>query len=83
MRRISVSLPTNNNHPDPHEKLARFASSPKGTSPIKEKYEEFKAAWMTQGQRARYIKTGGILLFVVFLFYFLAPKSTHIGGTGG
>jgi hypothetical protein len=25
------------------------------------------------------MKTGGILLFIVFLFYYLAPKGVHVG----
>lgn len=33
---------------------------------------------MTQSQRSRYVKTGGVLFFVVFLFYFLAPSGTSI-----
>ncbi|KAH8599730.1 guanosine-diphosphatase-like protein [Bisporella sp. PMI_857] len=72
MRRTSVSLPTRNHH-DPHEKPARYSNrgarkSAAGT------LEKIKAAWMTQSQRSRYLKTGGLLLFIVFLFYFLAPK---------
>lgn len=44
-----------------------------------------KAVWMTQSQRSRYVKTGGILVFVLFLFYYLAPRGTdvRIGGTKG
>jgi guanosine-diphosphatase len=37
---------------------------------------------MTQSQRSRYLKTGGILLFVVFLFYYLSPKGTDLYGGG-
>jgi guanosine-diphosphatase len=81
MRRTSVSLPTRN--ADPHEKPARYTSHkdlPVHRAGI---LDNLKAAWMTQSQRSRYVKTGGILLFIVFLFYFLAPTGTnvHIVGT--
>ncbi|KFZ13332.1 hypothetical protein V502_06661 [Pseudogymnoascus sp. VKM F-4520 (FW-2644)] len=83
MRRISVSLPTRNSQRDPHEKLARYGTPP-GASTLKTKIDSVKTAWMTQSQRSRYMKTGGILLFIVFLFYYLAPKGVHVGsGTKG
>lgn len=78
MRRISVSLPTRNSQRDPHEKLARYGPPP-GASTLKTKIDSVKTAWMTQSQRSRYMKTGGILLFIVFLFYYLAPKGVHVG----
>ncbi|ELR05624.1 Guanosine-diphosphatase [Pseudogymnoascus destructans] len=78
MRRISVSLPTRNSQRDPHEKLARYGTPP-GASTLKTKIDSVKTAWMTQSQRSRYLKTGGILLFIVFLFYYLAPKGVHVG----
>lgn len=37
---------------------------------------------MTQSQRSRYLKTGGILLFVVFLFYYLGPTGTSTSSNG-
>ncbi len=40
--------------------------------------DNLKVAWMTQSQRSRYVKTGGILLFIVFLFFFLAPTGTNV-----
>lgn len=83
MRRISVSLPTRNSQRDPHEKLARYGTPP-GASTLKTKIDSVKTAWMTQSQRSRYLKTGGILLFIVFLFYYLAPKGVHVGsGSNG
>lgn len=83
MRRISVSLPTRNSQRDPHEKLARYGTPP-GASTLKTKIDSVKTAWMTQSQRSRYMKTGGILLFIVFLFYYLAPKGVHVGsGSNG
>ncbi|OBT56224.1 hypothetical protein VE04_02683 [Pseudogymnoascus sp. 24MN13] len=82
MRRISVSLPTRNSQRDPHEKLARYGTPP-GASTLKTKIDSVKTAWMTQSQRSRYMKTGSILLFIVFLFYYLAPKGVHVGSGSG
>jgi len=80
MRRTSVSLPTRNVAHDPHEKLARYST--KGASDrAAGTLEKIKTAWMTQSQRSRYLKTGGILLFIVFLFYYLSPKG--IASTDG
>jgi len=73
MRRTSVSLPTRNVAHDPHEKPARYST--KGASDsAASTLEKIKTAWMTQSQRSRYLKTGGILLFIVFLFYYLSPN---------
>jgi guanosine-diphosphatase len=82
MRRTSVSLPTRNVAHDPHEKAARYntkgaRNSAAGT------LENIKTAWMTQSQRSRYLKTGGILLFVIFLFFYLSPSGTHVIKDGG
>jgi len=77
MRRTSVSLPTRNVAHDPHEKPARYSSkgaSERNTGTL----EKIKTAWMTQSQRSRYLKTGGILLFVVFLFYYLGPTGIDV-----
>lgn len=41
--------------------------------------QDIKGAWMNQGQRTRYIKTGGIIAFVLLVLFYLAP--TH-GGSG-
>jgi guanosine-diphosphatase len=81
MRRTSLSLPTRN--VDPHEKPARYTSQKDLSVHRADILENLKAAWMTQSQRSRYVKTAGILLFIVFLFYFLAPTATnvHIVGT--
>lgn len=77
MRRTSVSLPTTRNVAyDSHEKPARYNPRPV-TGRNASTLEKVKAAWMTQSQRSRYLKTGGILLFVVFLFYLF----TSGGGT--
>jgi guanosine-diphosphatase len=76
MRRTSVSLPTRNG--DPHEKPARYNSNKDLSVHRAGILDSLKAAWMTQSQRSRYVKTGGILLFIAFLFYFLAPTGTNI-----
>ena len=77
MRRTSVSLPTRNVVYDPYEKAARYKtkSGGNGSAGILEKT---KIVWMTQSQRARYLKSGGLLLFIFFLFYYLGPKGTEV-----
>lgn len=69
-------------------KLARYGN-PNGASTLKTKADQIKTAWMGQSVRSRYLKTGGILLFIVFLFYYIAPKAEtvpseysggHVGG---
>ena len=37
--------------------------------------QEKVTAWMNQGQRARYIKTGGIVAFVLLILFYIAPRS--------
>lgn len=81
MRRTSVSLPTRNVAHDPYEKSARYGSTGASNSAAGT-LERIKTAWMTQSQRSRYLKTGGILLFVVFLFYYLSPSGTDVYGGG-
>ncbi|KAG9587775.1 nucleoside phosphatase GDA1/CD39, partial [Aureobasidium melanogenum] len=39
-----------------------------------------KAGWMNQGQRSRYIKTGGIVALVLFVLYYLLPGSSGTAG---
>ncbi|KAH6680377.1 guanosine-diphosphatase-like protein [Halenospora varia] len=89
MRRTSVSLPTRNVAHDPHEKPNRYSTKGASDSAVGI-LEKAKNAWMTQSQRSRYLKTGGILLFVIFLFYYLSPAGvdvysgvTHKTGSGG
>lgn len=71
-RRISVSLPRSepsNNDDDPFEKPDRH-SRLRSTS-----MNDYKtAATMNGGQRARYLKTGGIIAFVLLVLYFIAPR---------
>ncbi|KAI9787073.1 MAG: Guanosine-diphosphatase [Candelina submexicana] len=72
-RQQSGSLPTRSNLNDPFEKPDRHLRE--GTSNGSSGFaEDFKTAWMTQSQRSRYIKTGGIIGFIVLLFFLLAPS---------
>lgn len=76
MRRSSLS--TRHGLPDPHEKPGRYYRSKNPLGQHAGILENLKFAWMTQSQRSRYLKTGGIVFFIVFLFYFLAPSGTNI-----
>ena len=71
-RRRSVSLPTRNNHHDPFEKADRHRRNGSAHGPVAT-VENIRDVWMTQSQRSRYLKAGGILAFFVFLFFLLAP----------
>ncbi len=81
MRRTSVSLPTTKVAHDPHEEPERYSRKGAANS-VADTLEKARIAWMTQSQRSRYLKTGGILLFVIFLFYYLAPGGTDVYGGG-
>ncbi|KXJ93078.1 nucleoside phosphatase family-domain-containing protein [Microdochium bolleyi] len=80
MRRTSVSLPTKQVHRDPYEKPNRYGSGQNAGI-----LEKLQAGWMNQSQKARWLKTTSIVVFLVFLFYFLSPKSTAVysGGSSG
>lgn len=74
-RRTSVSLPRSNadsNDDDPYEKPDRHARrrSTASTSFM----TDYKGNAMNAGQRARYLKTGGIIAFIVLILYFFAPR---------
>ncbi|RYP01153.1 hypothetical protein DL764_006276 [Monosporascus ibericus] len=84
MRRTSVSLPTKQVRHDPHEKPARYDNGHRETG-ILEKLQ----GTMNQTQKARWLKTTGIVVFFVFLFYYFSPTgvdiyhkgvSSHTGG---
>lgn len=76
-RRRSTSLPTRNNN-DPYEKEDRHRGNAWARSPVGI-VEKLKEAWMTQGQRSRYLKTGGVLaFFVLLLFLFTSRDSTGV-----
>ena len=72
-RRRSVSLPTRSSANDPFEKANRHHRSNVNGNGSASVVERIKDAWMTQSQRARYLKTGGIVGFIVLLLFFLAP----------
>ncbi len=76
-RKRSVSLPKpNNSHGrDPYGKINRQRNGGWSTA-SPDNVENIKESWMTGGQRARLLKTGGILAFVVFLLYLFAPSNT-------
>ncbi|KAL2191070.1 nucleoside phosphatase GDA1/CD39 [Thermothelomyces heterothallicus CBS 203.75] len=78
MRRTSVSLPTKHIAHDPHEKPDRYRN-PREQSLIM----KMQSAWVSQSQRARYIKTGAIIFLVFILFYCFSPSGVDIynGGT--
>lgn len=72
-RRTSVSLPrSNSDRDDPFEKPDRHARHRSNTA--NGFMHDYKNAGMNGGQRARYLKTGGIIAFIVLVLYFIAPK---------
>lgn len=82
-RRRSVSLPYRANSNDPFEKANRHSAHPpsNGSSNL---WGNIKYAWMTQSQRSRYLKTGGILVFVVLIFlYTSSADRRRVKGFGG
>jgi hypothetical protein len=73
-RRISVSLPRNepparSGDADPFEKPDRHSHHRSSSS-----MTDYKGGAMNQGQRVRYLKTGGIIAFVILALYFFAPR---------
>ncbi|KAI5859481.1 guanosine-diphosphatase [Durotheca rogersii] len=74
MRRTSVSLPTKQTRPDPHEKAARYDSGHREPGIL----EKIQAATMNQAQKTRWLKTTAIVVFLVFLFYYLSPTGVDL-----
>ncbi|MCJ1474781.1 Guanosine-diphosphatase [Lambiella insularis] len=72
-RRRSVTLPTRNSFHDPYEKTDRHSSNGSANGSMSAA-DSLKNAWMTQSQRARYLKAGGVVAFFVFLFFLLSPS---------
>ena len=71
-RRRSISLPKHSNQNDPFEKADRHTlnGSANGSAST---LENIKDAWMTQSQRSRYLKTGGLIAFVLVVLFLLSP----------
>lgn len=81
MRRTSVSsvsLPTKHIAHDPHEKPARYDSYRRQTGTL----EKIQAGMMNQAQKTRWMKATAIVVFLMFLFYFMAPKGADIYSEG-
>jgi hypothetical protein len=80
MRRTSVSLPTKHIAYDPHEKPDRYNNNNNREQSL---IMKMQSAWVSQSQRARYIKTGAIIFIVFLLFYFFSPSGVDLyhGGT--
>ncbi|KAF1828874.1 guanosine-diphosphatase [Decorospora gaudefroyi] len=74
-RRVSVSLPRSfdphRDASDPHEKADRH-SRHRSTNAFMSDYKG--GAVMNQGQRLRYLKTGGVIAFILLVLYFFAPR---------
>lgn len=79
MRRTSVSLPTKHLARDPHEKPGRYKVDQQGQPGF---LARMHSAWMSQTQRARWIKTGAIVFAVFFLFYYLSPTGVDLYSEG-
>lgn len=72
---------------DPYEKADRHSDhirrkSSHGSSASTSMQEKVSAAWMNQGQRARYIKTGCLIFFVLALLYYVVPGSSSSAVVG-
>ncbi|KAI9827814.1 MAG: Guanosine-diphosphatase [Thelocarpon impressellum] len=68
-RRQSTSLPTQSSLHDPHEKADRHADGAgNGGASLN----------MTQGQRSRYLKLGGLIAFIIILFFYLSPNGNSV-----
>ena len=86
-RRVSVSLPRNSDpnrgvdDDDPHAKAARHSRNRSSYSDAFMN-EHKGGAVMNQGQRLRYLKTGGVIAFILLVLYFIAP-SDRISRPGG
>ena len=79
-RKRSVSLPKpNNNHgKNSYDKGNNYRSSGWNSASL-DTLENIKESHMTGGQRARWLKTGGVLVFVLFLLYLFSPSNTVHG----
>jgi len=83
--------------PKPHRRSSVAQSKCDNSHPPRERRKEqpplsmkekVQAAWMNQGQRARYIKTGCLIAFVLLVIYYIVPGSytpsaSTLPGVGG
>jgi guanosine-diphosphatase len=82
-RRVSVTLPRNfdpNRDTDPYEKPDRHSRHRSANS--NGFMGDYKGGpTMNQGQRLRYLKTGGVVAFILLVLYFVAPRNGLSRGT--
>jgi hypothetical protein len=81
-RRVSVTLPRNfdpNRDADPHEKPDRH-SRHRATNSNGFMGDYKNGSTMNQGQRLRYLKTGGVIAFILLVLYFVAPRDGFAKG---
>lgn len=79
MRRTSVSLPTKHVAHDPHEKPARYGYGGQNNQGI---FANLKAVWMSQAQKARWVKTAAIVCVLLGFFYWLSPRGVDMYNGG-
>jgi guanosine-diphosphatase len=73
-RSLPRNFDPNRDASDPHEKADRHSRHPSSYSDAFMN-EAKGSAVMNQGQRLRYLKTGGIIAFVLLVLYFVAPRN--------
>lgn len=83
-RRTSLSLPLKSNSTfDPFEKADRHANRPSASSSnassLMNDFKSSAGSTMNQGQRTRYLKAGGIIAFILCVFFFLSPSQKSVG----
>lgn len=71
---MSVSLPTKQPASDPFEKPDRYDSSNRDVG----LFARMQSAWMSQSQRARWIKTCGIVFTIFVLFFYFSPSGVEL-----
>ncbi|KAF2744972.1 guanosine-diphosphatase [Sporormia fimetaria CBS 119925] len=91
-RTTSVSLPTLTND-QASSSSSSSSNAAGGPSHLRRRsahssatfMNEFKGSVMNQGQKVRYLKTGGIIAAILFLLYFFAPRdiSSTVPHSGG
>jgi hypothetical protein len=84
-RRVSVTLPRNfdpnrDAPDDPYEKPDRH-SRHRSTNSNGFMGDYKGSSIMNQGQRLRYLKTGGVIAFILLILYFVAPRDGFSKGT--